>query len=97
MSPQFQWPTPQWLRDLPDVEQKAALTRFHLCLATAYACDKASPAELSRLLGMSDSAINQMKNRGTVAAEQAIALERLLGRQLFPRELFRPDLFVLPE
>jgi hypothetical protein len=91
-----QWPVPEWLAELPDDERHKALVRYMLCLAVAYMGDKASPGDLSRALGMHHSQVNLMKHRGTVAGETAVKLEALLGRKLFPRELFRPDLFTLP-
>lgn len=90
------WPVPAWLADLPDAERQTAFTRYMLCLAVAFMGDKASPGDLSRALGMHANQVNLMKHRGTIAGETAVKLEGLLGRQHFPREMFRPDLFTLP-
>lgn len=35
-----------------------------------------------------------LKSKGGVNAQSCIRLEELLGRDLFPREFFRPDIFV---
>lgn len=96
MSTQERWPTPDWLADLPDDERHLAFIRYMLCVAVAFSGDKATPATLSRSLGLSDGAVNIMKHRGQVSPEIAVALERLLGRVNFPREMFRPDLFIIP-
>jgi hypothetical protein len=90
------WPVPDWLAELPDDVRHRAFVRYMLCMAVAYMGDKASPADLSHALGMSHNQVNLMKHRGTIAGETAVKLEGLLGRQHFPREMFRPDLFTLP-
>lgn len=92
-----QWPLPEWLADLPDVEREAATKRFLLCLATVYLKDKATAADLSAAIGLHPNQVNVMKTRGKVSGEAAVAIESALGRKLFPREIFRPDLFTLPE
>jgi len=97
MANNFQWPIPKWMATLPDIEREPALQRFYLCLASVYASEKASAADLSMRLGLKPNAVNVMKTRGRVTGETAVDLENLLGRDIFPRELFRPDLFILPE
>ena len=89
------WPMPSWLADLPDVERERARVRFLLCLASIYLQDKGTPADLSTALGLNPNQVNVMKTRGIVSGEIAVAVEKLLGRDLFPRELFRPDLFLI--
>lgn len=46
-------------------------------------------------LGLGKNAILQAKTRGRISGKMAVQLESLLGRELFPRELFRPDLFLI--
>lgn len=92
----FQWPMPGWLAALPDDAAKVAKTRFLLCLAASYSGDRGSLSKLGRRLGVPAQTIHGAADRGQVTPEMAIALEALLGRELFPRELFRPDLFELP-
>jgi hypothetical protein len=96
MTPQNQWPVPKWVADLPDVEQQAAKTRFYLFLAAVYAEDRGNLSKLARLLDNSVQAVHGAVERGSVSPEMAVAIENLLGRAQFPRELFRPDLFTLP-
>lgn len=96
MSPLSQIPLPAWLADLPDVEREAAKTRFMLCLAAAYLEDRGSYSKLARALNVPVNTVHSARERGQISPEMAIAVESLLGRALFPRELFRPDLFTLP-
>lgn len=86
------WPSPAWLNDVAMPDQ--ANRRFILRLAALYHNEKGSLQELSRALDYSDNALHQaaVQNQG-VTPECAIRLEGLLGRELFPRELFRPDIF----
>lgn len=93
----FSWPRPAWLDALPVDQREAALTRFHLCIAAIYADERMTAGKLARLVGMSDSGFGKVKQRGRVEADLAVKLEDLLGRTMFPRELFRPDLFTLPQ
>lgn len=91
----FQWPEPAWLADLPAEEREAACLRFTLGLASLYASPEMQDQELSRKLGHHEAFIGGLKFRGKITAEVAVKIERLLGRELFPRSLFRPDLFDL--
>lgn len=96
MSDKFQWPMPSWLGDLPDVEAKVAKTRILLCLASAYCGERGNLSRLARRMNVPEQTVHSAADRGQVSPEMAIALETLLGREHFPRELFRPDLFTLP-
>lgn len=91
------WPMPTWVDDLPPIERQKAKTRYLLCLATTFLEDRSTPKRLANRLGIHPNAINWMKTKGQIPAEVAVSIEQLLGRDRFPRELFRPDLFVLPE
>lgn len=95
MNVENQWPMPKWLGEIPDVERQPATTRFLLCLAAIYIKDRGSTADLARELGLNANQINVMKARGQVSGEIAVKIETLLGRETFPRELFRPDLFLI--
>jgi hypothetical protein len=89
------WPMPAWHGDVPEEEKSAATTRHLLNLAAIYATREGTATALSKALGVGDTAILQCKVRGRISGEMAVKLEALLGRELFPRELFRPDLFVV--
>lgn len=97
MSQENQWPIPVWVAELPDVERKSAETRYLLGVAANYCCDRGNISRLARTLGTSVQSIHSAIDRGQVSAEMAISIEKVLGRKHFPRELFRPDLFTLPE
>lgn len=97
MTNTFEWPEPHWLADLPDVERQQAKTRFLLCIAQAYFGDKASIGDFCTALNLPHNHLSVMKSRGSVSGETAVQIERLLGREHFPRELFRPDLFIIAE
>lgn len=88
------WPEPGWLGTIPDeIEREAERVRLVLSLACLYHSQKGSPATLAEAIGMTPNAFAIMKSRGKVSPQNAIALEGELGRDLFPREAFRPDLF----
>lgn len=68
---------------------------FAVRLAAFYHNKNGSLGALSVALGGSASLLHmQLKATGTVNVQTAIKLEELLGRDLFPREFFRPDIFV---
>lgn len=85
------WPSPAWLND-DDLPEQAKL-RFLLRLAAIYHNPKGSLQDLSRAVGYADNGLNQAILNQSVTPECAIKLEGLLGREHFPRELFRPDIF----
>ena len=90
-------PTPAWVmpHETPESVDRAKLA-FLLRLAALYHNGTGSLSELSLGLGMSDSVLHMAIKRGSnVTGEVAVAIERTLGRDLFPRELFRPDLFTI--
>jgi len=95
MLTQNQWPTPSWLDSLPEEEKTQARLRWLLSLAALYASETGTATALAELLDSGPTAILQAKSRGRISGEMAVKLETLLGRELFPRELFRPDLFVI--
>lgn len=93
--PKQHWPMPAWHDEMPEAERAAAVLRHLLNLAAIYATREGTATALSKALGVGDTAILQAKVRGKISGEMAVKLEALLGRELFPRELFRPDLFVV--
>ncbi len=86
---------PAWHDSLPDPDKSAATVRLLLSLAAIYASEQGTASALAQALGMKPSAILQARKRGIIGADMALKLESLLGRAHFPRELFRPDLFLI--
>lgn len=70
-------------------------TEFALRLAALYLSMDGSMSELSTALGFSRSNLHvALKSKGGVNAQTCIKIEELLGRENFPREFFRPDIFI---
>lgn len=90
------WPEPAWIAELPREERDRAKVRHYLNLAAAYHNDSASLTKLSLALGFSKAGLNVARQRGRVSPPVAVEIERKLGRDHFPRELFN-DLFVIAE
>lgn len=79
---------PAWV----EPEQRA---EFAVRLAALYYKMDGSLGDLSEALGGSRSLLHMaLKSKGGVNAQTCIKLEELLGRETFPREFFRPDIFV---
>lgn len=90
MSKAEQLPVPAWV--VPDQRQE-----FAVRLAALYFTMGGSLNDLSRGMGRSEGYLHMaLKSNGGITAEACIKLEELLGREQFPREFFRPDIF-LPE
>ena len=88
MSTTEQFPIPAWV----EPEQR---TEFALRIAALYCTMGGNLGDLSEALGGSRSLLHMaMKSKGGVNAQTCIKLEELLGRETFPREFFRPDIFV---
>jgi hypothetical protein len=91
-------PTPSWVtaNETPESVDHAKLC-FLLRLAALYHNEKGSLGQLSVAIGLTDPALSMLMKRGQkIAPDHAVKIERLIGRELFPRELFRPDLFLIP-
>ena len=93
--PHRKWPVPAWQESLPTEEKGKAAIRSLLSLAAIYASEAGTASALAEALGVRSTAILQAKARGRISGELAVKIETLLGRELFPRELFRPDLFIV--
>lgn len=88
MSKQNHLPVPSWVA--PEQRQE-----FAVRLAAAYFAMGGSLNDLSRAIGRSQGYLHMsIKAEQGLTAETCIALEKLLGRELFPREFFRPDIFI---
>lgn len=92
MSAPFSWPEPAWLAAVPPEKRDKCLLKFHIALAALYANADGSPMQLSTALGLKDTALSVVKSRGQIGAETALKIEQILGRELFPWEMFLPAL-----
>lgn len=82
------FPIPAWVAP----EER---TEFALRLAASYLKMGGSLGDLSEALGGTRPMLHvALKSKGGVNANTCIKLEEVLGRELFPREFFRPDIFV---
>lgn len=86
MSSPVQFPVPGWVQ--PEDRQ-----RFAVALAALYHNPTGSISELSKALGLSHATLNMALRGPGISERNCLALEALMGRDLFPREFFRPDLF----
>ena len=68
--------------------------RFVVRLAALYYSKKGEISALSIGLGYSHSALHMALNGNGLNVDHCIKLEKLLGREWFPREFFRPDIFI---
>jgi hypothetical protein len=88
---------PNWINDLPENRQTDARRCFLLRLAALHYSEDGHLKALSTGIGLAEGTLATYLSSGQpLTAHLAIRLEEALGRDLFPRELFRPDLFNLP-
>lgn len=81
-------PVPLWVR--PEQRQE-----FAVRLAALYHNRTGSLGILSEAMGLSKSVLHMaLKTPGGLNAQHCIKLEEILGRENFPREFFRPDIFI---
>jgi DNA-binding transcriptional regulator YdaS (Cro superfamily) len=87
---------PSYINDLPVEDQKAARMRFLLTIAAAYATTSCQLNALAVELGISSQTIYRVANGDSdLAPALAVAIEKIAGRDVLPREVLRPDLFVV--
>lgn len=88
MRPNQQMRVPEWVTP---ADRQAFVVR----LAALYHNPTGSLGVLSEAMGGSRSLLHMaLKSPGGLNAQHCIRLEELLGRDHFPREFFRPDIFV---
>lgn len=80
-------PVPAWVA--PEQRQE-----FAVRLAALYHNRTGSLGLLSEAMGLSKPALHQALSYKGLNASHCIKLESVLGRELFPREFFRPDIFI---
>ena len=96
MSGSFEWPQPKWLENISDEKQRdRARVRFYVGLAALYHNEKGRFDVLDQAMGLRSGACKTERFSGYPGARFSISVEKAVGRDLFPRELFRPDLFVV--
>lgn len=83
-------PRPRWCDDLPD---EHARLRFLFMLAAIYHNHEGSLRTLASAIGRSGAFFTMAAKEGKISGDDAVKIERAIGREIFPRELFRPDLF----
>lgn len=82
---------PPWLSSVnEDEHREAARVRFLIRVAALYYSKEGRMKLLSKNIGLHPNSLALMDK---ITPEMAIKLEDVLGRELFPRELFRPDIF----
>lgn len=88
------WPSPKWLDGITDdSKREEARHRLLLGLACLFHSPEGKTGDLAEALGMTANNLSLIKTRGRVSPEIAIDIERILGREHFPRELFHPALY----
>lgn len=86
---------PNWINDLPSERQEDARRCYVLRLAALHYSEGGHLKTLSTGIGFAPNTLAAYLGQNQpITAEVAVKLEELLGRTLFPRELFRPDLFL---
>lgn len=81
------WPKPPRLVQFTDSTE---LVRWHLRLAII-CMEDGSATTLADKLGVTPNTIHLAVHRGSCTHDLAIRLEKLFGREYFPRELFVPE------
>lgn len=79
---------------VPDWVTPEQRQMFVCRLAAVYHNDTGSLGKLSLAMGGSSSLLHMALKGNGLTAQHCIKLEDLLGRELFPREFFRPDIFI---
>ena len=87
MSKQSFMPVPSWV-------EPAQRQEFAIRLAAVYHNPTGSIGTLSEDIGLSRTALHMALSYKGLNADHCIKLEEKLGREFFPREFFRPDIFI---
>lgn len=84
------FPLPKYLESMGEDDARSARCRYLIRLAALHYSPEGRVNSLSERLGLSSNTLAQLTN---ISPELAVRLEDVLGREHFPRELFRPDVF----
>ena len=88
------FPLPAWVLEVEDhIRREHARRRFMVRLAALYHSETGGVKKLSVSSGLAVATLSNIMMIDRVTADTAIALEGLVGADLFPRSTFRPDLF----
>lgn len=87
MSDTISWPKPPRLIETDDPSK---IVRWHLRLVLA-CTPGGSATELANLIGVTPNTIYLAVHRGQCTDDLAKRIEKLFGREYFPRELFVPE------
>jgi hypothetical protein len=91
---------PKWMDDLPEAEKKAAIQHFYIRLAALYATPQGLVTGLSTLVGRHANYLSNLRvpsHGSLIRPREAVAIEKVCGRDLFPREMLCPEVFALPD
>lgn len=78
-------------------EQAHEMTRYLIRLAALYHNSAGSISELSDACGLSRSGLSSLLHARSLPPKVAIRIEEVVGREFIQRDLFRPDIFSVPE
>lgn len=85
---------PAWLEKLPPKRRERARKRWLVNLAALHYSPQNSVAQLSRGLGMHAGSLNTILCRDTrLSATICVGIEKLVGREVMPREVLDPEIF----
>ena len=87
MSSENYWPKPPRLVGSTDPIE---LVRWHLRLAII-CMEDASATTLANKIGVTPNTVHLAVHRGSCTDDLAKRIEKLFGREYFPRELFNPE------
>lgn len=88
------FPEPPYMAELPEEQRQEARARFLIRLAALYFSPEGKMQALSSACGLHKNHLATLRG---ISPESAIKMEKAVGRELFPRELFRPDLFTVQQ
>jgi hypothetical protein len=86
-------PLPGYISETTEeIARRKAETQFRLRLAALFLSKNGTLMQLAKTCGLHEKSLSALTD---ISPELAIKIEKALGRDLFPREYFRPDLFVV--
>jgi hypothetical protein len=85
---------PKYCAEVEGFDPKTIRARFMIRLAALYYSPSGQLSDMSKALGFHSGTLAGLNE---ISPKLAIGIEELLGRERFPRELLRPDLFLVTE
>lgn len=86
---------PPRLDTLSEPKRSSEIIHYLIRLAALHHNRDGNLRMLGRACGFSHNTLFMAASRGHMSPAMAIKLEEVLGREYFPREVFRPDIFVV--